>query len=207
MTTGAKRAVWVACAIVGLGLIVTASLCRGTSRPPAPAIAGTELKLDSFAVEGSGAFRAELHDGSGGYSSGYGRTRNIAFIEKDGTARWLVADDAHTVEEHPIPPEPMYGRREPIPPVAYAALVKPLASTGADGVVLLYDRTGSIVQSVADGVVDVHGVALSPDGTITVFYERPGQYLLATCDPTTLGKNAEVVVAMPELRRGGRTRS
>jgi hypothetical protein len=103
MTAGAKRAVWVTCAVVGLGMIVAASVCRGTSRPPAPVIAGTELKLGSFAaVEGTDVFRAELHDGSGGYSSGYERTRNIAFIENGGKGRWLLPDDAHTVVEHSI---------------------------------------------------------------------------------------------------------
>ena len=204
MTAGVKRAIWIGFGLLfgvfALVVVVATSMCRGTPAPPAPNISGTKLKLETFAVvEGTDVFRAELHDESG-FGSGRGRTRNIAFVEKQGQVRWLVPDDKHVITEEPIPPHPRYSGGDAAPPVAFAALVKPVESNGADGVILLYDPLGHTTKTAAVGVVDLHAVALSPDRIVTVLYEQRGQYKLATFDVATFDRRTEVEVTLPALR-------
>jgi hypothetical protein len=191
---------WLVSGVLAVGLVSVAVLCGRPSTPPPPTIGGTELKLQAFAsVEGTDVFRAELRDNSG-FSSGYGRTRNVAFIELGGQARWLLPDDDHVVSEHPVSREPQSTCGEPRAPVAIAALVEPGTNSGADGVALLYDPAGRTIRHVAEKVVAIHGVALSADQSIRVLYERPGQYIVATFDAATLAERAEVPVALPQLR-------
>jgi hypothetical protein len=125
----------------------------------------------------------------------------VAFIGASGEARWLLPDDRHVIVEHPIPGEERYPMlSQPKAPVAIAALVK--AATGEDGqgALLLYDAKGQNIQAVADHVLDVHGVSLSEAQGITVLYEKPGRYVMASFDPSSLAKRGEEVVTFPNLR-------
>jgi hypothetical protein len=159
---------------------------------------GAKLTLRGFqAVHGSDVFRADLTDDSGSYSSGY-RTRNVLFVSGDGEAHWLLPDDDHVVEEHPIasPPPRQYGEQPP--PVAMLALATLAAGDPQLGDLYLYDPSGRNIKQVDHQVREVHGASLTAAGA-TVLYERSNGYVLARYDPDTLTKVGESAVAVPAL--------
>jgi hypothetical protein len=157
------------------------------------------LTLNGFqAIRDSDVLRADLTDDSGGYSSGY-RTRNVLFVDASGEARWLLPDDDHIVEEHPIasPVAARFGEQSP--PQAMLALATPIAGENRLGELYLYDLVGRRIQRIAEQVREVHGVSLTTAGA-AVLYERPNGYVLAHYDVSTLAKLREVPVAVPTLK-------
>jgi len=190
-------------------ILVTSITCRSEPARPEHAVVGKQLTLRGFQqVRDTDVFRAQLMDNSGGgYSSGYGRTRNILFVEASGEARWLLPDDDHVVEEHPLSPT-SDGPGVPEPDrstVAVVALAKPLqGGTKDEGTLYLLDPTGRKIVAIADNVREVHGTALSSQGA-AVMYERSGRYFLAHYDVATLKQLREVEVAVPPLKSGGPT--
>jgi len=188
-----------AVAIVVIGGLLISIRC-GSDRPrPEHAVLGPKLTLRDFqAVRESDVFRAELTDDSGGYSSGY-RTRNVLFIEASGEARWLLPDDGHRVEEHPISTPPV-SRFDPEPQaVAMVALATPIAGDVKVGDLYLYDLPGRRIQRIAEHVREMHGASLTTAGA-AILYEQPQGYVLAQYDVKTLAKLREVPVAVPALR-------
>jgi hypothetical protein len=188
-------------AFVGiLGLSVRwGSRGRETPRPEERVVA-SGLKLQGFQqVRGTEVFRATLSDGSGSYS-GYGRVRNILFVEANGEARWLVADDDHILEEHAVAAAtPRRFDDEAAVPVAMVVLAKTVSGEPRTGALYLADPLGRRVQRIAEGVRDVHGVALSPDG-VAVLYEGAGGYVLAHHALVDFKMLREVNVAVPGLK-------
>lgn len=178
---------------------VLASGC-GEKRPrPEHAVAGSKLTLRGFTpVPNSDVFRAALSDASGGYTSGY-QTRNVLFVEASGEARWLLPDDDHSVKEHPVT-QPGKASFDPeSPPVAIVALAMPLAADTKVGDLYLYEPTGERASRIAEGVAEVHGVALR--GTsVAILYERVVGYVLGHYDLDSLTKISETKVAVPTLK-------
>jgi hypothetical protein len=168
---------------------------------PEHRVVARELTLRGFQqVPESDVFRATLMDGTGGYSSGYGRSRNILFVEASGQSRWLLGDDDHVLDEHPIPSPSRYRfDEESTPPVGIAVLAKPVTGEPKTGDLYLCDPTGRRVQPIAQHVREVHGVALAPEG-LAVLYEGSGGYVLAYYAQADFRKVREVNVAVPALK-------
>ena len=188
-------------AFVGILLVSVRWGSRSREGPrPEERVVASGLKLQGFQqVRGTDVFRATLSDGSGSYSSGYGRARNILFVEAKGEARWLVADDDHILEEHAVlASTPRRFDDEPAS-VAMVVLAKTVSGEPRTGDLYLSDPLGRRVQRIAEGVRDVHGVALSPDGA-AVLYEGAGGYVLAHYALVDFKMIREVNVAVPALK-------
>jgi hypothetical protein len=156
------------------------------------------LILGDFSlVAGTDVLRADLADRSGGFSSKVGDTRNVLFVDPTGVGRWLVADNRHTVEEHPVlSPRDASSGKEPAA-VAIAALVKPVDGNTDRGTLLLFDPPGRRVVSVAEEVRAVRGVALNSKQEVVLVYERGANYILAYFESSNLVKLREVPVSWP----------
>lgn len=166
-------------------------------RPEHQAVA-RELSLHSFQqVRESSVFRATLTDRSGGYS-GYGRARNVLFIEDSGESRWLLPDDDHVLEEHDIP-SPQDSEGEKAAPIAMAVLARPAGGEVKPGELYLSDPNGRRVERVAEGVRALHAAALAGDGLV-VLYEGAGGYVLAHHHRSDFRTLREVKVPVPALK-------
>jgi hypothetical protein len=189
-------------AFVGILLVSVRWGSRGRETPrPEQRVVASGLKLQDFRqVRGTDVFRATLSDGSGSYSGGYGRARNLLFVEANGDARWLVADDDHVLEEHALPAStPRSFDGEPAP-VAMVVLAKTVSGEPRTGDLYLSDPLGRRVQRIAQGVREVDGVALSSDGVAAVLYEGAGGYVLAHYALPDFRMLREVNVAVPALK-------
>ncbi len=175
--------------------------------PMGSADSGDRLLLgDVSLVEGTNILRGELtadRSGAGLSSSGgYAEIRNLLFVDSQThEARWLLPDDDHVITAHPDvarrTEDGKTGR-----PLATLALVKPAHADldVADGVLLLLDPSGTHVQTVAEGVRELHTAALDAEGRITLLFERRRKYVLASFDAATLNKRQEHEVAVPPLK-------
>ena len=200
MKLSTKQVIGVAVALIAAAIVVTSVLRPSSPRSCRPAVGGSELDFGHFAaVPGTEVFRAELFDGNSGSYSSYSRTRNIAFIETSGSARWLLPDDDHVIDEYPVPAPKSY-LQKPERPVAIAALVTPAVGKREPGTLLLFDPTGRTVQTVADQVYDVHGITLSGDDEITMLYEQESKYVMVTFERSTLAKTRETTLSFPQLK-------
>lgn len=179
-------------------LLVRWGLRGGDVPRPEHQVVAPELSLQAFQqVRESSVFRATLTDRSGGYS-GYGRPRNVLFIEDSGESRWLLPDDDHVLEERDIPsqPEP---EGEKAAPVAMAVLARPAGGEVKPGDLYLSDPNARRVERIAEGVRSLHGAALSGDGLV-VLYEGAGGYVLAHHDRSDFRRLREVKVPVPALK-------
>ena len=186
---------------VGILLVSVRWGSRGRETPrPEERVVASGLTLQGFQqVRGSDVFRATLSDGSGSYSSGYGRVRNILFVEANGEARWLVTDDDHILEEHAVTASVPHRFDDEPAPVAMVVLAKTVSGEPRTGALYLADPLGRRVQVIAEGVRDVHGVALSSDG-VAVLYEGAGGYVLRHYALVDFKMLREVNVAVPGLK-------
>jgi hypothetical protein len=191
-----------------LGLLIASAvvLVSLVGRGPRPSdeglVVGRDIRLGHFAaIEGTEVSRAALYDSSGGYSSGYSsgyRTRNILFIERSGTGRWLLPDDEHSVTEYPVPtPRPYLAEPEHV--VAIVAHVIPVGGKAEEGALLLFDPSGRNIHTVAEHVAAVQGVTLAVD-EIAVMFQRQGKYMLARYERSSLRKVEETPVSFPALK-------
>jgi hypothetical protein len=169
---------------------------------------GERLFLAQVAVvEGTTILRGELvaqRSGSGfsSGSGGYSETRNILFVDNQShPARWLLPDDDHVITTHPdVTTRAQDGRTAH--PLASLALVKPAHADleAADGTLLLFDPTGRNIQTIADGVRELHSAVLDAEGRITLLFERRRKYVLASFDAASLEKKEEHEVTVPALK-------
>jgi hypothetical protein len=168
---------------------------------------GEDLFLGEVAlVEGTTVLRGDLvvrRSGAGFSSgSGYSETRNILFVESHtNTARWLLPDHNHVITAHPDVAIRTEDRRAGRP-VATVALVKQAQTDLAvtEGTLLIFDPSGTRVQTVADGVREIHTATLDDDGRVILLFERRRKYVLATFDASSLEKREEHEVAVPKVK-------
>jgi hypothetical protein len=200
---------------VSVGSFLLSELLRSTSRhqdvSAAPPVVGPEsgeqLFLGQLAqVEGTDTLRGELlasGSGSGLGSSGYGSaTRNVLFLDvQSKAARWLLQDSRHVISQsidvRADVRESNEGRR-----IAEVILVKAVDrdASGDEGTLLLLDPTGRTVTTIAADVRAVNHAQLSIDGQINVLYERNRKYVLAKFDPTSLERQSEDELDVPQLK-------
>jgi len=201
------------CLLAGTTLI--SLLGAGSSRreraEAAPAVgtadAGERLFLsDVRLVPGTSVFRGELmvYRSGRGFSSGYGgdrEIRNLLFIEdqsKEG--RWLLPDHDHILTNH-IDVGGPHDKCTDAPTVATVALVKTTQADAlaAEGTLLLFNPSGSKVQTVAEGVRAIHSATLE-HGAILVLFERHRKYAMAAFDPASLAKTDQHEIEVPQLK-------
>lgn len=169
--------------------------------------AGRMLLGSVSLIPGTSTLRGELiarrsGAGFGSGSSDYAEIRNLLFMDRQSdVGRWLLPDDDHVITRHQdIAPEADDARRGR--PVATTALVK--ASSGdmevTEGTLLLFDPSGRNVQTVAEGVRVLHSAALDAEGRIALLFERRRRYVIASFDGTTLKKQEEHEITVPDLQ-------
>jgi hypothetical protein len=188
-------------AVVGILVLSVRWGSRDRAPRPEQGVVAAGLKLQGFhQIRGTDVFRAALSDGSGSYRSGYGRARNILFVEASGEARWLLKDDDHVLEEHAVP-EPAsarFGEDAPAP-VAMVVLARPESGESRTGDLYLSDPVGRRAVRIAQNVREVDGVALAPDG-VAVLYEAARGYVLAHYAIADFKMLREVDVTVPVLQ-------
>jgi hypothetical protein len=190
-----------ALAVVAIVILLSRWGAMGRELPrPEHQVVARELTLQDFRqVRGSNVFRATLTDRSSGYSSGYGRSRNILFIEDSGEPRWLLPDDDHVLEEHAIPTSPAGDLDEEAAPVAMVILARGLDDESGPAILYLCDPAGKRVQRIAERVLDVDGTALT-ESRIAILYERSDGYVLAHYGQADFRLDREVKVRVPALK-------
>jgi hypothetical protein len=190
-----------------LGGSVTRNRVSEAAPPLAGGNVGKDLSLGEVVlVEGTTVLRGDLvvRRSDAGFSSGsgYSETRNILFVESQtNAARWLLPDHNHVITAHSDVAIRTEDRRSGRP-VATVALVKQAHTDLAvtEGTLLIFDPSGVRVQTVAEGVREIHTATLDGDGRIILLFERRRKYVLATFDASSLDKKDEHEVAVPPLK-------
>lgn len=189
---------------------VAGSAARSRALDAAPPLradhSGARLYLGPVElVEGAGVLRGELlaQRSGGGLSSGsYSETRNMLFVDDESqAARWLLPDDDHVITQHRDIATPA-ARDAPARVVATVAVVKPAQGEldAAEGTLLLLDPSGRRLQTIADGVRELHTAHLAANGRITLLFERRRKFMVALFDAATLAKTREYEVGVPVLK-------
>jgi hypothetical protein len=70
----------------------------------------------------------------------------------------------------------------------------------SDGRLILADPVGRQVQTVAEGVQEVNGVALNEAGELAILFSRNRKYVLTSFDSGSLKKKEEREIDVPKLK-------
>jgi hypothetical protein len=174
--------------------------------PPLGADSDERRLLDQVElVEGTSVLRGKLlsdRSALGSSSGSYNEVRNLLFVDDQSpTARWLLPDDDHVITKHSDVMTRAEGEKR-ARPVATFTLVKPAGADlrATEGLLLLFDPAGRNVQTVADGVRELHTAELEAEGRITVLFERRRKYVLASFDGRSLERNQEREITIPTLK-------
>lgn len=194
----------------GVGILVFEELggrtaLRHDAEVGVPVTADPAVNLNlghAEAIIGTSVLRADLflYKGGVGFSSGgYNETRNILFIDPaQKAAYWLLPDNDHVISERSDVKD-QKSPREPI--IATAVLVKPRTAQPelVDGSLLLFLPDGKRIVEVAKGVRELQVATLDARG-VTLLYERQRRLVLAFFDSSSLSKEREQEIEVPQLK-------